>query len=448
MSQSDLEAAVDLLQERQSTLVKAQKYYDGDVKEVFASPKLRRALERTGTQFRINFARVPVDAVLNRLNISTVHVGDELARTLIEQVWINNEMDLEINEVHRNALIYGDAYFMVWLDDEDPDNPEIVATYESPRNMHMVYYDENPRRKKYAIKHWKEDKDDRANVYYPETIERWWKKHGSDVWELQETEENPFGVIPIFHFRTRRPYGRPEHRDAWGIQDMVNKIVITQMATNDYQGFPLRYALENPDDAAGSSEFDDFEADTADGRQEAALRSGPGELWYLKGVKQVGQFDAADPETFLAPLREYIKALASTTDTPIHMFEGLTGAVSGESIRAAEAPLNKKVVNRQTLFGKTWAEVFDFILAIFGIEDVDTDVRWAPSQTYNDKEAWEVVKLKLEAGVPPELVFSEFYNEQQVEAILANLGTEVVEPTAPTLEELDETVESDDNEVQ
>lgn len=421
MSKDDLQLAVDTIEGRQKELIKAERYYNGDVDEVFASPKLRRALQRTGTSFRINFARVPVDAVLNRLEISTVHVGDSLAREIIETTWVNNELDMEVNEVHRSALIYGDSFFMIWLDDEGPDEePDIVATYESPRNMCMFYHDENPRRKKFAAKMWTESNGDtRVNLYYPETIEKWVKKKKNKTFTELESEENPFGVIPVFHFRTRRPYGRPEHKDAWGIQDMINKIVVTQMATNDYQGFPLRVALANPDEAGGSSDFDDFNEDTGQGDNIASLSSGPGEVWYLKGIKEIAQFDAADPNSFLAPLREYIKAMAATTDTPIHMFEGLQGSTSGEHIRAAESPLNKKVKNRQVLFSKTWDEVFNFILALFDMATVQTSVQWAPIETMNTKEAWETALLKRDMGVPLHVILAEQgYTETEIEMMI------------------------------
>lgn len=42
--------------------------------------------------------------------------------------------------------------------------------------------------------------------------------------------DNPYGVIPVFHLRTDRPYGEPCHRGFYGPQDTVNKLIIGHMA--------------------------------------------------------------------------------------------------------------------------------------------------------------------------------------------------------------------------
>lgn len=52
-----------------------------------------------------------------------------------------------------------------------------------------------------------------------------------------------YGAVPVFHFRTREPYGRPEHRGTFGPQNAITKLSATLMATVDYQAFPQRYAL-------------------------------------------------------------------------------------------------------------------------------------------------------------------------------------------------------------
>src|SRR3546814_17791675 len=55
--------------------------------------------------------------------------------------------------------------------------------------------------------------------------------------------ENETGEIPFFHFRTARPYGRPEHKKAYGPQDALTKLVTTMMSTSAFAAFPQTWAL-------------------------------------------------------------------------------------------------------------------------------------------------------------------------------------------------------------
>jgi hypothetical protein len=53
-------------------------------------------------------------------------------------------------EIHRRALVFGDCYAIVWPDA----NGDVQITYNSPLTTIMVYDDENPRIKKFALKVW------------------------------------------------------------------------------------------------------------------------------------------------------------------------------------------------------------------------------------------------------------------------------------------------------
>ena len=57
---------------------------------------------------------------------------------------------------------------------------------------------------------------------------------------------NPYGLQPIHHLQTTDDecYGVPEHANAYGPQNAINKLVATLMSTTDAQGFKSRYALQ------------------------------------------------------------------------------------------------------------------------------------------------------------------------------------------------------------
>jgi hypothetical protein len=175
------------------------------------------------------------------------------------------------------------------------------------------------------------------------------------------------------------------------------------MLTVDYQGAPQRYALTTGGNVA---EMDDFsEGDTA--RENiGALKNGPGELWYLQGVQTVGQFPAAEPKTFTEPVNEFVNQMAAITSTPTHYFQKGTYVSSGQALRAAEAPLVKKVKNRQLALESTWRDLFLFMLKIEGITAI-IDIDWAEAEIVDEVDQWDVAVRKKSVGMPLEQILLE-----------------------------------------
>jgi hypothetical protein len=433
----------------------AQAYYDGDVPEIFASARLRRALEDTGVDFRLNFAKTPVDAIVDRLEIAAITGAEGTHTEMISKIWADNGMDLEAPDIHRHACTLGDAYLIV-LPIED-DNGQVLGVemhYNSPQTVRAIYSQENPREVDYYIKQWCETrtlgKVQRAELYYSDHMERWTTKPGADgkqagdwVHWLAEPDEGEaedpdswtfeydYGRPPVFHFRTGRPYGKPEHVGAYGPQNAINKLSITHMGTVDYQGFPQRYALTDAATTDTSDlepgDFDDFPPDDAsagptDTGDDSSLKAGPGEVWLLRGFKAVGQLDAAQPSVFLDPIMFEVRAMAQITTTPLHLFDPQGEVPSGESIRAKEAPFTKKIRNRQLSFGATWREAFEFALNLLDIPDAVVDVRWTPAATVDDQTGWQTVGEKIKNGVPRKQALMEAgYRQEQVDEWLSGV---------------------------
>lgn len=421
--------ALAVLLDRQTHYKTAEAYYEGDVPEVFANARLRRSLKISGEDYRVNFSRTVVDAVLNRLEINAVIGTTKAANDKINSVWEQNEMGLEADEIHRRALEFGDCYAIVWPDEAG----ELQISYNSPVTTTIIYDPENPRKKLFAAKMWRalnaqEQKVTRVNLYYADRIEKYQIDSeyvsAKSAYRKIDTVDNPFGEVPVFHFRTSRPYGRPEHLDAFPLQDAINKLMITHMYTVDYQGAPQRYALAN---AGQAPEVDDFEDGDTERENASALQSGPGELWYLQGINSVGEFAPADPEVFLKPIRDFVRAMASITNTPLHYFERTGNVPSGEALRVAEAPLMKKVADRQQSFSAAWRDMFRFILRVEGI-NADVQVKWAAVESLDSLDAWDVMLKKRNAGVPMRQVFLEAgYDDEIIDQMFEWINTETQE---------------------
>jgi hypothetical protein len=455
VSLSDLMYGIEELDDARPDYRTAQQYYDGDVPEVFASARLRRALEDTGVDFRLNFAKTPVDAVVDRLEIAAITAADEQHTEAIAKIWADNGMDLEAPDIHRHACTQGDAYlFVLPIEDDQETVVGVEMHYNGPQTVRAIYSDENPREIDYVIKQWAETrtlgKVQRAELLYGDRIERWTTKPGADGKQANDwthwlvepddgEQEDPeswtiphdYGKPPVFHFRTDRPYGKPEHLGAYGPQNAINKLSITHMGTVDYQGFPQRYALTDAATTDTSDlepgDFDDFPPDDAtsgptDTGDDSSLKAGPGEVWLLRGYKSVGQLDAAQPSVFLDPIVFEIRAMAQISTTPLALFDPSGDVPSGESLRVKEAPFVRKVRNRQMSFGATWREAFEFALELLDIPDAVVDVRWSPAATVDDSTGWETVGKKIANGVPRRQALMEAgYRQEQVDEWLAGV---------------------------
>lgn len=425
---------------------KAEAYFDGDVDEIFASDKVARMLAKSNLDEldEVNFARIPVTAVTNRLHINAITTGNDDADAEIADLIKRNQLDEELPGLRVRACSMGDAYLMVWPElDEQGDVAGVDMFVNGPATVRVIYDSENPLKKAFAIKSWNTGTAKkpviRADLYYPDRIERWiWDgKHTqkNDKWEHYTDDEqdwtldNPYGEVPFFHYRTARPYGRPEHYAAYGPQAIINKLVVSHAATVDYQSLPQRYGLIDPtlDQSGAQADFDPDSPEDAAGDPESPLnpsqlRNDPGEMWLLQGLKGVGQFEAANPDIYMRPFDRYIKAMAQVTDTPMHIFDSTGDRISGESRREANAPLIAKVQARQRSFGATDEDAFEFALRLLGYDDITVKVSWAPAEQVNDAEGWVTIKAKIDAGVPRERALVEGgYPPEIVQGWLANL---------------------------
>jgi hypothetical protein len=407
--------------DRRNDYEEAGAYYEGEVAEVFATAGLRRAMRKTGYRSRLNFCRPVVDAVQNRLEIAAVQGTSDTGSKVIDETWEFNELGLDSNEIHRWALVYGDCYAMVWPDEEG----NIEISYNTPLTTTIVYDPEHPRRKLYALKMWESEDGTHLNIYGPDTIDKYFTQSKEVTegaqWSLQDSIENPFGEVPVFHFRTMRPFGRPEHKDAFDAQNYINKQFIQSMITADYQGAPQRYALSKIE---SSSEIEDFEEGDTDRENIGALKNGPGEVWYMKGVDKVGEFKPADPEVFWKPIKDTVRSMASLTNTPLHYFEKTGNVPSGEALRVAEAPLIKKVADRKQSFGQSWRDLFKFVLKANGLEE-DVQVKWVEVESLDELERLDAALKKRNEGLSLQQVMREQgYDEEVFARVIAEAKEE------------------------
>lgn len=218
---------------------------------------------------------------------------------------------------------------------------------------------------------------------------------------------NPYGIIPVFHLRTDRPYGQPVHYDAFGPQNAITKIAATQMSTTELHGYSQRYALMEgiTDDLSDTPDWDDNDAqDGNDPSPEGGLANrmegGPGTMLALHNVKSVGQFAPSSASNFIDPMEWWIKAMSTVTETPLQFIDPSGQLPSGISQAEAKSPLIEDCKQLSMMLTPPWEGMAEFAMRILGYEDVKVQIRWAPFNAVRDLDGWQTVEAQQGAGVP------------------------------------------------
>jgi hypothetical protein len=131
----------------------------------------------------------------------------------------------------------------------------------------------------------------------------------------------------------------------------------------------------------------------------------PGAMQIYKGFKEVSQFSTADPNAFLEPFKQLVLSIATTTGTPLWKFSGIGAQTpSGEMLKIAESPLVQHALDLMPLLGAPYEGAYEFALRLLGIT-ATVKISWANPATSDLMEIWQLVKAKIELGVPRDVAF-------------------------------------------
>lgn len=399
MSEKDLEAAYNAIMNKQAAYDLLWRYYDGDHPLLYSTERLERIFNDIKLLFVENWCSVVIDSVLERTQLTRFEVGgDELATSILEQLWISTELALDSDDAHLAALVTGEAFIIAWPDEDDV----LQAYYNDPRMCHMQYRTDNPHKRAWAAKWWEdEEKRNHITLYYPDKLEYYvTPKEAEDIssytaFNPQTDDEggaeapNPFEEIPVYHLRRERRAIRSElTASILTMQVGVNKIFSDMMVVSEFGAFPQRFIISN--------------ADTSQ------LKNAPNEIWEIAagdGLGQaatVGQLAAASLKNYIEGLDHISGSIATISRTPRHFFFGQGGTPSGEALIALEAPLNKKCKRYHKRFGHTWKHLAAFLLRLSGYTveaDVITPI-WEAAETVQPKTEAETREINVRTGVP------------------------------------------------
>lgn len=388
----DLERAYEALKGKKKLLDRFFSYYDGTAATPIVSERLREVYQHFDFSVNENWAAVVIDSMADRITLEGVKAADKETQSALDDAVALTELLVEADDAHQAALIAGEAFLIVWKEDDDD---EIEAYYHDPRMCHVFYDQAKPNRATYAAKWWEDDEQCHIKLYYAEKIVHYSANRTAsgefadgDVFARVSDEENPYGVIPVFHLRPRRRATVSELRNIIPVQDGINLMLTNMFVTGEFAAAPLKYVISN-----------------ADGLED--LVNAPNRIWTIPagggldaaGGTQVGQFGAADLGNYLKAVEHSINALSSITRTPKHYFELGQNAPSGEALKVMEAPLVKKCKERIARFSPTWRRLFVFLLKLrdIDVKEGDLELLWSNPETVQPLQEAQTEKARVDA---------------------------------------------------
>ncbi len=409
---SDLEKAFTELYAKQRPYTLLFNYYEGDQPLSYMnSSRMQKIFEGLDGYFSQNWCSVVIDAVRDRINLRKIEVKGA-AKAAWKEIWDGSQLELESDEVHEAELITGEAFVICWKNDDG----KMEAYFNDPRLCVIFYDPQFPRKKTFAAKWYADDEERmRLTLYYDDRLEYYISKgkaKSATSWKHFEamdppTADNPFGEIPVFHFRKSKKI-RSDLKNTIPIQNAVNKLVADMMVAAEFGAFKQRYVISNAE-------------------VQGKLKNSPDEIWDLPagdGIgqqTQAGQFDATPLDNYLQGIEKQVVAISSITRTPKHYFFQLGSNVSGEALIAMESSLNKKAQDRIDRYLPEWKNVTLFLLKHSGAEvkPEDVTVRFDRPETIQPYTTAQTRQLNVTATMPLESVLrEEGKSEDEIKQVL------------------------------
>lgn len=422
-----------------SSLTVLDSYYAGTQPLSFLSPEAAKALGNRLRALCINFPRLSVDVLAERLRVEGFRLDGDVFP--IWNVWTEAGMAELQHIVHTEALALGSAYCTVWAGP----NGQPAITVDSARDM-ACERDPVTRQVTAAAHRWLQDGKAKAVLFernviglyesiaavpadsmiganqgYPQNTMRVSVTVPADGWQLIKEIPNPLGRVPVVPFVNRGRLfdidGVSEMTPILDTSDALNKLTADLMVSSEFTARARRWATgiaveEEPVlDANGQPVLDeDGQPKTVDVNP---FSDGPERVWQTENPDaRFGEFPGSNLAGYTSAVSILTNQIGALSGLPPHML-GVHGdqPSSADAIRSAESGLVQKAIARQRTFGRSWSEVATLISMIAtGIRPTSVQPVWASPETSTPAQAADAASKLVAQGILP------------VEAALDSLG--------------------------
>jgi hypothetical protein len=426
-----------------STTANLDRYAEGQQAMAFLSPESADALGGRMSRLSVNLPRLVVSALVERLTVTGFRLDgpDSQPDPDLWRVWSANNMVSGATMAHREVLTLGRCPVLVWAGDT-PDTPRV--TVESPRQL-WTARDPESGVATAAAKGWVDPWDGQAYavLYLPDRVVRYTQRSALnplpqartdvippplDGWEVAEEIPNPLGVVPVVEIvntsRVLDFQGRSEMADVLDPTDAVAKLLADAMVTSEAYARPRRWAtgIEPVLDADGNP-VNPFGSDLT-------------RVWLAEQADaNFGQFQQASLAGYENLITLLLRLVAILGNIPPSMMDaggGRANPTSADAIRAGEAALVTRALDRQSVFGGPWADVARLIVAVRdGVDPASVtgvETVWASAETRTPAMAADAASKLAGIGIPLEAVLSDplGYSPSEIASIMAAKRSEAL----------------------
>lgn len=379
-SQSEIDLVDKLINESQTRQAKRKyrnKCYRGAQRLTMMG--LSTPPEMRHLQTVVNWSRTTVDALAERLDPEGFRTGNAELDKLMWQWWKRNNMTVQSDSGHIEALAQGAAFIVIGLDPVDPTQP--VFSVESSACI-SVDLDPLGRTVTSAVRHYIDDDSvEHATLYLTNENVYLVKFRGQWVEEGRTTHN--LGIVPVVPLLNRVQvtdrFGETEMKDVMSIVDAVCRTATNLSTASETLAVPSRYI-------SGAKPEDFIDAET--GEQIPAWEAYLGRLNALSNADaKVFQLAGADLKNFTESIAMYGKLVSSLTGLPLH-YLGVSSdgnPASADAIRSGEARHVKRAERKQQNFGYSWALAMTIAYRlVFGASadpNLIVDTQWRDAST-------------------------------------------------------------------
>lgn len=435
-TKTDVQIACEAIDEKRARYNMLWDYRDGSHPLVYSSAKLKEIFSSIDARFSENWCGVVIDSELDRLDLDPVAVPENEAVTeRLRELWTSSGLESDVHYIHESVLTVGEAFLIVWPNEDG----EVEAYWNDSRLCHAEYDPEKPREIRFGAKAWYDEIGGKLylTMYYPDRLEYYVADSvtGSEVrestsvgqsvsgiqsiltaqWKPREANaDNPFGTVPMFHFRNNRRRIIGELAGVVEIQDAINKIMADMLIAAEYGAFKQRYVIS----ATGVEE----------------LQNAPNIIWDIPAAGPgepnpvVGEFSSTDINNYISAIAKLASDIGMISRTPrIYFFQG--GEPSGESLKTMEGPLVQKCRRLAKSLTPVWKDVCEFMLLLDEAEDVEAsriEVPYKSPETILPFTTAQIRQLSRAAGIPLVTVLrEEGWPPEKIDQMLKDMKAEV-----------------------
>ena len=442
-------------------------FHDGDQPLAFASDKFRQTFGRRYGNLPANFMPLIVDAESERLIIQGFRFANRVSGdTDTWRIWQENQLDAESQIAHDLALVKGVSYAMVSPAPAGSKWP--LITIEDPEEVVVETTPGNRRLRRAALKVWIDDDGfGRANLFLPESIFKFrtrvkrtdanagsitsvhWEPFTAEdggAWPIPNPLSPHIPIVPLINRPRRDGSGRSEIASVVGNQNAINKLRFDALVASEFVAFPQRWATNI-----------DIPIDPDTGKEISPFRPGVDMLWTVRRPTpeetatygdsvpkpELGQFPQGDLSPYITLINQEVGEMASNGRTPYHYLLSTPTSVppSGESLKASEARLVKKVVRQSVHFGEGWEETMRLALILANQSakaKTEGETIWADPETRNEAARVDAIVKQVAIGLPFEFALEEMgYSQTQITRIMEMKRAEEAAEAAEEAKRLD-----------